>query len=392
MTTADPSPPELSNVAPQTPEPKHDDLAEHQLRLGRVPSLIKQLLKIENVYIRLINAEGKWIRSENDVTVVENRNGMKICDFTLASDEVVQISNADLDSRILDGTIHNDMPELKSYIGHSLETKGGTHIGVLAAWGTEPRIFSAQDVEVLNDMVFWLQRQILNTQELNRASNVQRDMLPKGDIAISGYEMAGFCNPHLSVGGDFYDWLETFDGLAFTLADVMGKGIGAAIMAATVRATMRAASWNQGAEQAMNIASEVLEPDLHKAGLFVTLIHGQLDIFRNQVRYIDAGHGLSTHVTKDKKITHLTTSNYPIGTGQNGEWQILNIEMAHGDTLILISDGMLDVFDSARSMRRGLADIAVAANSAQEIIDKFKEIASSAKATDDVSALILRRS
>jgi serine phosphatase RsbU (regulator of sigma subunit) len=141
----------------------------------------------------------------------------------------------------------------------------------------------------------------------------------------------------------------------------------------------------------MNIASQVLEPDLQKAASFVTLIHAQLDTFRNQVRYIDAGHGLATHVTKDGKITLLTTSNYPIGTGQNEEWQILNIEMAPGDTLILVSDGMLDVFDNALSMRRGLADIAIAANSAQEIIDKFKEIASSAKATDDVSALILRR-
>ena len=258
-------------------------------------------------------------------------------------------------------------------------------------WGTQPRLFSAEDLEILTDTVFWLQRLSLNTQELNRASEIQRGMLPQGGMAISDYEIAGFCQPHLSAGGDFYDWIETFDGVAFTLADVMGKGIGSAIIAAAVRATIRATAWNQGAKQVMTIASQVLEPDMQKVGSFVTLIHGQLDTFQNQVRYVDAGHGLVTHVTKDGKITLLTTSNYPIGTGQNREWQILNIEMAPGDTLILISDGMLDVFDSARSTRRELAHIAVTANSAQEIIDKYKEIVSKSVVTDDVTALILRR-
>ena len=382
---------EVTNIPPQTPQPKLDDLAELKLQLGRVPNLVRRVLKIENVYIRLINADGNWVRTENGVTVVENRDGMKICDFALTTDETVCITNADDDPRILDGTIRNDIPELKSYIGHSLETKGGTRIGVLCVWGTQPRLFSAEDLEILTDTVFWLQRLSLNTQELNRASEIQRGMLPQGGMAISDYEIAGFCQPHLSAGGDFYDWIETFDGVAFTLADVMGKGIGSAIIAAAVRATIRATAWNQGAKQVMTIASQVLEPDMQKVGSFVTLIHGQLDTFQNQVRYVDAGHGLVTHVTKDGKITLLTTSNYPIGTGQNREWQILNIEMAPGDTLILISDGMLDVFDSARSTRRELAHIAVTANSAQEIIDKYKEIVSKSVVTDDVTALILRR-
>ena len=285
----------------------------------------------------------------------------------------------------------SDEPNLRRSACSCLETKGGAPIGVLCAWGSKPHIFSAEELENFEDMVFWLQRQFEAAKELNRASGIQRGMLPQGDIAISGYEIAGFCQPHLSVGGDFYDWIETVDALAFTLADVMGKGIGSAIMAATVRATIRAASWSQGAEQAMTIASQVLEPDLQKVGSFVTLIHGQLDTFQNQVRFIDAGHGLSAHVTKDGKITRLITSNYPIGTGQNEEWQILNIEMAPGDTLIMLSDGMLDIFDDSLDRLDEIADMAMVANSAQEIIDKLKEIVSNSVTSDDVTALILRR-
>ena len=262
---------------------------------------------------------------------------------------------------------------------------------MLSVWGTKPRIFSGEELENFEDMVFWLLPQLQNDQASKRVIEIQRSLLPQSNLTISGYEMVGFCHPHYSTGGDYYDWLETIDGAAFMLADVMGKGMLSAITAVALRATFRTASLNHYTEQVMNIASQVLEPDLQRAGSFVTLIYGQLNTFLNQVRYIDAGHGLATHVTKDGKITTLTTSNYPIGTGQNVEWQILNIEMAHGDTLILVSDGVLDIFDESQDALKEIADMAVAANSAQKFIDELKEILSNAVVSDDVTALILRR-
>src|ERR1019366_2912365 len=76
------SPPEATDIPPQAPQIKLDDSTTLQLRLGRVPHLIKQLIKTENVFIMMINAEGNWVRTEHGKTVVENRNGAKICDFT----------------------------------------------------------------------------------------------------------------------------------------------------------------------------------------------------------------------------------------------------------------------------------------------------------------------
>ena len=369
----------------------HGDILELEQRFRKFPLLIKKLLNVENVYIRLISADGNWIRRELKEVVIEERNGENICDFTLVASGVVNVPDVDQDLRIKRGIINNDIPELKSYLGHSLESTEGSRLGVLCAWGTKPRIFSSEELELFEDIVFWVQRELVSARELDRASVAQRGLFPDDDISIPGYEIAGFCQPHFSVGGDFYDWIRTPEGVDFTLADVMGKGIGSAIMAATVRAVMRASSWDRGAKQVLTIASQVLEPDLNRSGAFVTLIYGQLDVTLNCVKYIDAGHGLTLHVTKNGYVTRFPTSNYPLGAGPIEDWQILEIQMEPGDTLIMLSDGVLDVYGGSLERLEEIADLAVESSSAQGIVDNLLKIVRNSAAPDDVTALFLRR-
>ncbi len=364
---------------------------ELQQRIGRLPQLIKGIFKVENVFIRLIDEEGCWIRTGVDETVVEERTGKNLCDFTIVREGTLSVSDLDSDPRVRDGSLQNDVAELKSYVGHSLESGLGSRMGVLCAWGSSARTFSAEELAMFEEITFWVEREIASILELDRASEVQRGLLPADDISIPGYEIAGFCQPHLSVGGDFYDWVKTSHGVAFTIADVMGKGIGSAIMAASVRAAIRATSWDHGVQQGMKIASRVLEADLHKAGAFVTLLYAQLDLDSHVVNYIDAGHGLTLHVAKNGEITRMESANFPIGTGLVEEWDVRSINMGHGDTLIMLSDGMLDIFDSSMERVSKLADLALGQTCAVEIIDELKKIVRESSAPDDVTALVLRR-
>ena len=370
---------------------KNENLLELEQRFRKLPLLIKKLLNVENVYIRLISSEGNWIRRDLTEVVIEVRNGENICDFTLVTSGVVNVSDVDHDSRIERGIINNDLPELKSYLGQALEATEGSRMGVVCAWETKPRVFSSEELALFEDIVFWVQRVLVSAGELNRASVAQRALLPEDNISIPGYELAGFCRPHFSVGGDFYDWIETPEGADFTLADVMGKGIGSALMAATVRAAIRASSWEHGTKQVLTIASQVLEPDLIRAGAFVTLIYGQLDATLNRVKYIDAGHGLTLHVTKNGHVTRFPTSNYPLGAGPIEDWQILDIQMEPGDTLIMLSDGVLDVYGGSLERLNEIADLAVHSPSAQAMVNNLQEIARNSVTPDDVTALFLRR-
>ena len=135
--------------------------------------------------------------------------------------------------------------------------------------------------------------------ERNRAAEVQQSLLPQEVVRLDGYEVAGVFRPSRSVGGDFYDWYQTADGLHLTFADAMGKGMGAALIAATVRAVMRSVRHEPDLGNAFGLASRSIASDLDQSGSFVTLFHARLDAGSGKVDYVDAGHGLALHVSAD---------------------------------------------------------------------------------------------
>src|SRR4029077_168555 len=68
-------------------------------------------------------------------------------------------------------------------------------------------------------------------QEINIARDIQQALLPR-DVRDSAYMAVNGCNfPCLSVGGDYFDVFPLSDGrTAFLIADVSGKGLGAALL------------------------------------------------------------------------------------------------------------------------------------------------------------------
>ena len=64
-------------------------------------------------------------------------------------------------------------------------------------------------------------------QDLEIARSIQQGLLPTGQLATPGYDIAGWNRPADQTGGDFFDWQELSDGrFAVTLADVTGHGVG----------------------------------------------------------------------------------------------------------------------------------------------------------------------
>jgi PAS domain S-box-containing protein len=225
--------------------------------------------------------------------------------------------------------------------------------------------------------------EMMVAEDLERAAEVQRGLLPKQFVNLPGYQVAGACLPAQAVGGDFYDWYPVAEGAAFTLADVMGKGIGAAIFAATVRAVLRSGSRHEGISLVVEDAAETLGSDLDEAGVFVTLFHARLNVETGVLQYIDAGHG---------RTDRLATTNFPLGSGINESWTEKTVTLDHGDTLIAVSDGVLDIFDGTLASLDEVAKVARGSQSAQAVVDTFVEIAKGACAADDVSLLVVRRS
>ena len=227
--------------------------------------------------------------------------------------------------------------------------------------------------------------------ELQRATEVQQSLLPKEDIRVAGYDVAGLFRPSRSVGGDFYDWYQTPDGLHLTFADAMGKGMGAALIAATVRAVMRSTGRRQDLDGAFAAASKAIATDLDSSNSFVTLFHARLAAATGTVSYVDAGHGLALHVQAGGTAHRLPSGGPPVGAWAGTQWPQSDLFLAPGDSLVVVSDGVLDVFDSVEAFTAAVLQAAQNQDSAQSAAGAIMALAPAETAEDDVTVVVVRR-
>ena len=207
--------------------------------------------------------------------------------------------------------------------------------------------FSPRELQARIEAMFRRPRALAapaDAEELRRAAEVQRSLLPTGAPDVRGYDVVGLCRPSRSVGGDFFDWHRSGDGLQVTLADAMGKGMGAALIAATVRAVLRATAVHPSLGDAFTDAGRHLEEDLQQSASFVTAFTARLDPRTGSVDYLDAGHGLGLHV-RAAGVDRLPTGGPPVGAVPGTRWTPGRITLASGDALVVVSDGLLDAFD-----------------------------------------------
>ena len=228
-------------------------------------------------------------------------------------------------------------------------------------------------------------------KELERATEVQQSLLPNEDIRVDGYDLAGAFRPSRNVGGDFYDWYRSPDGLHLTFADAMGKGMGAALIAATVRAVMRSTSRREDLDGAFTAASTAIAADLDSSSSFVTLFHARLDAASGTVNYVDAGHGLALHVKAAGTVRRLPSGGPPVGAWAGSSWPQSTLTLAPGDALVVASDGVLDVFDSVEAFAEAVLLATHGQQSAQSASDAILSLAPADSAEDDVTAVVMRR-
>jgi hypothetical protein len=359
-------------------------------RFDRITRLAQQLFGVETAAVTLIDHDRQWFKSQIGTELKEGPRSDAFCDFTIRGSRNFTIPDASKDSRFQDNPLVLGDPNIRFYAGYPLETSGGEHVGALCIFDPNPREFTEAEEGLLRDLALWVQKEMTIEKELSRAAEVQNGLLPKQHVILHGFEAAGGCAHARTVGGDFYDWYPVDEGEAFTLADVMGKGMAAAIIAATVRAVLRAGSRSDDIVKAVEVAVSTLEADLNNAGSFVTLFHARLNIATGLVRYVDAGHGLSIVIRQDHVMERLSSDNPPLGADTNTTWKEQTLILNPGDTLISVSDGVLDLFDGTLAGLDSVAEIARRCSNAQDIVDAAIALTGQ-NATDDVTVLVLRR-
>lgn len=228
--------------------------------------------------------------------------------------------------------------------------------------------------------------------ELTQAAVIQSELLPQDRPNLAAFEVAAHFQAARQVSGDFYDWHFTGMGhFALTLGDVMGKGMPAALLMATVRATLRAVAQYNSPAETITTLSSTLTPDLEKSGSFVTLFHGHLDPELSQLRFVNAGHGLSVILRASGAVETLASHGLPLGIFAHDQYEESRVIFEPGDVLLIYSDGLIDARPDLRVDATLLADIVKDTTSAQAIVDQLVALVQSVNSLpDDMTLLVLR--
>jgi phosphoserine phosphatase RsbU/P len=232
----------------------------------------------------------------------------------------------------------------------------------------------------------------LEQEEMNRAVEVQRALLPGNLPETPGWTFGTSTSPARQVGGDFYDVRVREPSIVLSLGDVMGKGMDAGMLAAATRTALRSHDPDMTPSAVVTSAAGILDGDLRRISAFVTLAYVLVDIDSGDFKFADAGHGLHFVIrTRSGRIERLSSDDMPVGLGN--QWRELSDRLAPGDMILLVSDGVLDLWGGSLE---GLEDaISQCANGygrgPQAVVDYLCANAGDMIDADDVTAVALRR-
>jgi len=185
----------------------------------------------------------------------------------------------------------------------------------------------------------------MTDRQLEAARQVQKRFLPRGSPSVPGFSFVTHYQPCQDVGGDLYDFI-TLDRnrLAVVVGDVSGKGFPAALVMAWVTSQVRSAAHveERPGQVVARINDGLLEA--RQDELFVTLFYGVLDRKEMTLTFSNAGHmpPLVRRGASGQVEEHDAVSGLPVGMFGGTEYSEGLIELANGDAVLLVSDGVTE--------------------------------------------------
>jgi len=269
------------------------------------------------------------------------------------------------------------------------------HLRVLAAFGN---IIASRllNYALLSERQ---EKQIIEA-ELKRASQIQKALLATTPPEIAGYGVEPLLEQSRSVGGDLYALEKLPDGrLLFLVADVSGKGMGAALLMSNILASFRILYESPR----LNLSSVVKRVSLQvfrysASGDFATLFIGLLEPDRGRIRFINAGHNPPLVVRAGGTVEHLEASGVMIGAFDFATWTEECVDLSDNDLLFIYSDGVTEAergdsqYGEERMERLVVASRERSPNDiAGCLMDDINGFMGDAPRSDDITMLIIKR-
>ena len=236
------------------------------------------------------------------------------------------------------------------------------------------------------------------SEDLEEARRFQLSLLPKHVPPNDDFDVAVFTRTAAEVGGDYYDFHLAANGVLSTaVGDATGHGARAGTMVTVVKALFAGYSSDTSPAKFLREAAEkVKRMDLPRMAM--ALMVARLE--RQGVTIASAGmppayvHRAATGVV-DEIVLHAT----PLGT-LGADYHDAVVEMAAGDTMLLMTDGFPELLDAAGQQLGYTAAMqefaaAASAGNASEVITALEAAAQrwhgTAPPNDDVTFVVVRK-
>ena len=239
----------------------------------------------------------------------------------------------------------------------------------------------------------------LMKEEMRLAYNIQMNLLPKNPT-VEGYDIAGKSIPAKTVGGDYFDFMETGPNcLCICLGDVSGKGMPAALLMSNLQATLRGQAMQDCTPDNCINKSNLLLYRSTTTDKFATLFYGMLNTEEHKLCYCNAGHNWPFLIKANGETLRLDVGGPVLGIIEDFAYSGDSVQFDPGDLLIIFSDGITEAIDEKETMfdEENLEDVIRQnmANSSVEIIDNIiksvNDHAGSTAQMDDMTLVVMKR-
>ncbi len=291
-----------------------------------------------------------------------------------------------------------------------INIKLGDFLGVLYLDSRRPAAFSKLDRQILDALAadaasimdnarlveHERERQRLE-QEINIARDIQQALLPRNFPDHPHFAVSGINFPCSSVGGDYFDVFPLDDDrTAFLIADVSGKGLGAALLTTMLQGALSGMTLGTDPARVFNHVNRFL-CEHSEVGRYATLFFGILDQ-DGHLEFINAGHPSPFLIRRGIAEEAFTEGSYPVGLVPEAEYTAVCLKLEPGDTLVLFSDGVTEAMDPddelfgvprLKQVLTGLTECPL--EQLQKcVLEAVENFARGARQADDLTLLIIR--
>jgi hypothetical protein len=230
--------------------------------------------------------------------------------------------------------------------------------------------------------------------EMDLAHEIHQVLVPAIDRRSGGFEFLGVSSPSGDVGGDLVDVVDiSADWLGY-VADVSGHGVSSGLVMGMFKSALRMRLGQPGTLGALlSDLNRVLYP-LKSSAMYVTAacVRGGDG---GSLEYAVAGH-LPILRVRAGAVEEVTTPQVPVGMFEDRVFTSASLTCERGDLLALLTDGLIEVFDTHdRELGLDAIKTLLAGSSLRPLREIADAIVGRARAhgkqLDDQTLLLVRR-